>query len=198
MAQRRLLTDEERQALFGVPLDPDGMARCFTLSRADRELVAARRRDANRIGFAVQLALLRYPGIALTQMEQPIEPLVQWLARQLDISAAPFADYARRPQTVTDHARLLADALGLRSAANSDLPIMIAAAAKVAWSTDRGHPITAAVVAELRAAKIILPAAGVIERAAIAGRAVARRRATNALLAVVTAEQIEGIASVVR
>ncbi len=27
MAQRRLLTDEERQAFFGIPLDPDGMAR---------------------------------------------------------------------------------------------------------------------------------------------------------------------------
>jgi TnpA family transposase len=74
MAQRRLLTDEERQALFGIPLDPDGMARRFTLSRADQELVAARRRDANRIGFAVQLALLRYPGIALAQVDQPIEP----------------------------------------------------------------------------------------------------------------------------
>jgi TnpA family transposase len=68
-AQRRLLTDEERQALFGIPLDPDGMARRFTLSRADQELVAARRRVANRIGSAVQLALLRYPGIALAQVE---------------------------------------------------------------------------------------------------------------------------------
>jgi hypothetical protein len=58
MAHRRLLTDEERQALLGIPLDADGMARCFTLSRADQELVASRRRDANRIGFAVQLALL--------------------------------------------------------------------------------------------------------------------------------------------
>ena len=46
MAPRRLLSDEERQALFGIPLDVDGMARCFTLSRADQELVAARRRDA--------------------------------------------------------------------------------------------------------------------------------------------------------
>ena len=72
MAQRRLLTDEEHQALFGIPLDAGGMARRFTLSRADQELVAARRRDANRIGFAVQLALLRYPGIALAQVEQPI------------------------------------------------------------------------------------------------------------------------------
>jgi hypothetical protein len=57
MAHRQLLTDEERRTLLGIPLDADSMARCFTLSRADRHLVAARRRDANRIGFAVQLAL---------------------------------------------------------------------------------------------------------------------------------------------
>jgi len=61
MARRQLLTNEERQALLGIPLDPDGMARRFTLSRADQDLVAGRRRDTNRIGFAVQLALLRYP-----------------------------------------------------------------------------------------------------------------------------------------
>jgi len=81
MTDRRLLTDQERLALLGIPLDADSMARCFTLSRADQELVAARRRDANRIGFAVQLALLRHPGIALVHLEQPVESLVQWLAR---------------------------------------------------------------------------------------------------------------------
>jgi TnpA family transposase len=190
MAHRRLLTDEERQVLLGVPLDLDGLARCFTLSRADQELVASRRRDTNRIGFAVQLALLRHPGIALAQVEQPVEPLVQWLAKLLDIPARPFADYARRPQTMTDHARQLATALGLRSPANSDLSVMIEAAAKAAWDTDRGQPIVAAVIATLRTAKIILPAAGVIERAAIAGRARARRRAMDALLAAVSAEQV--------
>jgi hypothetical protein len=78
------------------------MARRFTLSRADQNLVAERRRDANRIGFAVQLALLRYPGIALAQLEQPVGPLVQWLAAQLEIPAAPFVGYAHRPQTTPD------------------------------------------------------------------------------------------------
>ena len=190
MAHRRLLTDEERQALLGIPLDGDGMARCFTLSRADQELVAGRRRDANRIGFAVQLALLRYPGIALAQLEQPVEPLVQWLAKQLEIPAAPFAGYAQRPQTMTDHGRLLATILGLRPPGNSDLPPMIEAAAQAAWSTDRGLPIAAAVVCALRTANIILPASSVIERVAIAGRARARRRATDALLAGVSDEQM--------
>ena len=189
MTYRRLLTDAERQALLGIPLDADGMARCFTLSRADQDLVAARRRDANRIGFAVQLALLRYGGIALTRLEQPIEPLVQWLAKQLEIPAAPFVGYARRPQTLTDHARLLERSLELRSPTNSDLPLMIEAAAQAAWSTDRGHPIAAAVFAALRAENIILPASRVIERAAIAGRARARRQATDALLAGISETQ---------
>ena len=62
MARRQLLTDEERQALFGIPTDPDGLARCFTLSRSDRDLVAERRSDASRLGYAVQLALLRHLG----------------------------------------------------------------------------------------------------------------------------------------
>jgi hypothetical protein len=126
MAHRHLLTDEGRRALVGVPLDADSMARCFTLSRADQELVAARRRDSN------QLALLRYPGIALAHVEQPVEPLVQWLARQLEIPAAPFAGCARRPQTMADHARLLATTLGLRPSANTELPMTVEAAAQAA------------------------------------------------------------------
>jgi hypothetical protein len=112
------------------------------------------------------------------------------MARQLDIPAAPFANYARRPQTMTDHARLLSTALGLRPSANSDLPMMIEAAAKAAWGTDHGQPIAAAAIAALRAAKMILPPSGVIERAAIAGRACARRRATDALLMEVSAQQV--------
>jgi Domain of unknown function (DUF4158) len=67
------------------------MARHFTLSRANQNLVAARRRDANRTSFAVQLALLRHPGIALAPLEQPVEALVQWLAKYLAIPGAPFA-----------------------------------------------------------------------------------------------------------
>ena len=38
------------------------------------------------------------------------------MARRLEIPPEAFARYARRPQTVTDHARELAAALGLRPA----------------------------------------------------------------------------------
>ena len=67
---------------------------------------------------------------------------------------------------------------------------MIEAASQSAWSTDRGHPIAAGVIAALRAEKVILPAPAVIERAAMAGRARARKRAADALLAGVSEVQI--------
>ena len=83
-------------------------------------------------------------------MEEPVGVLVEWLAAQLGIPAAAFADYAARPQTMTDHALKLATTLGLRPPSNADLPFMIEAAAQSAWSTDRGAPIVARLHADAR------------------------------------------------
>jgi hypothetical protein len=145
VARRPLLTDEERRLLFGVPGDPDALARHHTFTRSDQDLVTGRRGAANRLGFAVQLALLSHPGMGLAQMEEPVEALVEWLAAQLDIPAAAFSEYAGRPQTMTDHALFLARTLGLRPPNATDLPFMIEAAAQSAWGTDRGQLIVAAV-----------------------------------------------------
>ena len=142
----------------------------------------------DRLGFAVQLALLRHPGLGLAQINGPVEALVNWLAEQLEIPASAFAQYARRPQTMTDHARILAAALGLRPSVKADLPLMIEAAAQSAWGTDSGYTIVAGVIEALRVRKILLPAPAVIERVAIAGRA--RKRAADGLLADVSAQQI--------
>jgi len=190
VARRQLLTDEERRLLLGTPHDPDALARHYTFTRSDQDLVAGRRGATNRLGFAVQLALLRHPGIALAQMDEPVGALVNWLAARLEVPATVFTEYAGRQQTMTDHARILAATLQLRPPSAADLPFMIEAAAQAAWSTDRGQPIAAGIVAALRTGKVILPAPAVIERAAIAGRARARKHAADALLAGVSETQL--------
>jgi Domain of unknown function (DUF4158) len=190
VARRQLLTEEERRLLFGIPHDPDALTRHYSFTRSDRELLTGRRGNANRLGFAVQLALLRHPGMGLAQMEEPVDALVAWLAERLKIQAAAFTKYAGRAQTMTDHARILAAALGLRTATAADLPFMIEAAAQSAWSADRGPPIVASVIAALRAENVILPAPRVLERAAIAGRARARKHAADAMLAGVSEQQL--------
>ena len=153
MARRQLLTDEERRLLLGVPRDPDALARHYTFTRSDQDLVAGRRGDANRLGFAVQLALLRHPGMALAQMDEPVDALVNWLATQLE---HPGRRVRRVCRSAADDDRPRAHArcdAWTAAAGAADLPIMIEAAAQAAWGTDRGQPIAAGVVAALRAAE---------------------------------------------
>ena len=65
MARRDLLTGDERRALFGVPLDHASLAKHYTVADEDRPLIEAKRGDANRLGFALHLALLRHPGFGI-------------------------------------------------------------------------------------------------------------------------------------
>ena len=187
MGRRDLLSAKERRLLFGVPVEWDALARRYTFDPGDLELIHTRREDRNRLGFAVQLALLRHPGLTLAQvLAQPgtdLTPLVGFVAGQLRVPAAAFDGYATRDQTMSDHARDVAEALGLRPAVRADLALMIEAAASAAWATDKGVVIAASVVAALRKAAIMLPAPATIERAGVTGRAKARKRTHEALLA---------------
>ena len=58
-----MLTDEERRLFFGIPDDPDGLARQYTFTRSDQDLVAARR------GAAIADALLGRV-VAATSLER--------------------------------------------------------------------------------------------------------------------------------
>jgi len=57
MARRELLTEAERQALFGVPAAREDLARHYMLSTNDLALVAARRGAATPTGWDRAAAL---------------------------------------------------------------------------------------------------------------------------------------------
>ena len=191
MARRELLSDDERQRIFGLPVDEADIIRHYTLSPVDIELATNRRGSRNQLGFAVQLSLLRYPGFGLRIGEEVPEPLLGYLAYQLSIPTATFRDYSRRAQTRLDHAAEISAYLGLRAFTRADVRLALDLAAAVAWSTDKGEPIVRGLVEGLRAHKLILPSPDTIERAGLGGRARARMRAAEALTATLTPEQFD-------
>nr|WP_168169019.1 DUF4158 domain-containing protein [Shinella sp. HZN7] len=197
MAKHELLSDAEREQLLGIPPERDDLARLYSFEPADIDLIRLRREDRNRLGIGLQLALFRHPGTTLAQVLNRTtsipEGLLSFVSEQLGIPAEAIADYAAREQTMTDHARELANTLGLRVPARTDIPFMIEMAATVAWSTDKGVVIAAGVIDALRQAKILLPSISTIERAGIAGRARARKQATHALLAGLGTDQLAAL-----
>jgi len=82
------------------------------LSQQDLDFVNERRRQQNRLGFAVQLCLLRYPGWPLKPDEIPPANLLQFVSEQLAVNPEEIREYAKRDATRVEHLRLLANAYG--------------------------------------------------------------------------------------
>ncbi|BBF72430.1 MULTISPECIES: DUF4158 domain-containing protein [Alphaproteobacteria] len=195
--KHQLLTESERDQILAIPTDRDHLARLYTFEPSDIEIIGARREQRNQLGVALQLALLRHPGITLAQLIQDRgaipHDLAAFVAEQLGLHVTDLANYAARDQTMTDHARVLAVRLGLRGATRADIPFMIEAAAKTAWATDKGMTIATGVATALREVRILLPSISTIERASSAGRARARKQAAYALIADLSAEQVHAL-----
>jgi hypothetical protein len=62
MPRRRALTTAQLNELFALPTELNTLVRYWTLAGTDLEAIHRRRRDRNRLGFALQLCALRYPG----------------------------------------------------------------------------------------------------------------------------------------
>jgi TnpA family transposase len=93
MAWRQLFTDEQWASLLSPPRDEREIVRHCTLSRDDLDLIAAKRSDHSRLGFAVLLCYLRHPGRALEAGETPPAELLAFIADQLDVDVAAFNRY---------------------------------------------------------------------------------------------------------
>lgn len=77
MARRSILSATERDSLLALPESQDDLILHYSFTESDLSLIRQRRGDANRINFAVQLCLLRYPGYALASDMPVPDPVIQ-------------------------------------------------------------------------------------------------------------------------
>jgi TnpA family transposase len=85
MALRELLSSSQREAIEAIPVDRASLIEHYVLNEADLNLIRRRRGNRNRLGFAVQLALLRFPGRVLKPDETPPPEFLNFIARQLGV-----------------------------------------------------------------------------------------------------------------
>lgn len=191
MGRRKLISAAEAQNLLGLATDEDGLIRHYTLDASDRLECELRRRAHNKLGFAIQLCVIRQTGRLLREDEHPPSAIVNHIAAQLGVEPRAYPIYARRTQTHFDHSRHLTDYLGLHTANRDDRRAALLAATEAAATGDKGLPIATAVVNAFRGQKALLPSQHSIEKIGIAARALARRRAESALLSDIDPQKLE-------
>ena len=165
MALRSLLTAAERGQILAMPTGTEDLAAHYTLSDVDMSLIRQRRGEANRLGFVVQLCLLRYPGIALAEDTEVPPELVSWLASRLVVPADAWTDYGEREETRQEHGREIRAYLGMSAFGIADFRQLVEHVGEVAAQTDKGLLLVESARDFLQAKKVALPGVSVIERA---------------------------------
>ncbi len=182
MPRRSILSATERAGLLALPESQDDLIRLYTFDESDLALIRQRRGDANRVGFAVQLALLRYPGYALASDMQPPGPIIEWIARQVRADGTAWTRYGERDETRREHFQELRAYLGLSAFGLSDFRFLVQTLTDLAMQTDKGVLLAEHALATLRQRRVILPALTVVERACAEAITRANRRIYRALI----------------
>ena len=181
MPRRSILSAAERASLLALPDTEDELIRHYTFSEVDLSLIGQRRGDANRLGVAVQLCLLRFPGQGLLSDAAVPAPLVQWIAQQLRTDPGCWPQYAEREETRREHLLELRAYLSLEPFGLAHYRQAVRTATELALQTDKGIVLAASVLDALRHRHIILPALDVIERVCAEAITCANRRIYEAL-----------------
>lgn len=164
MPRRLVLTASERESLFALPENQDDLIRYYTFNAHDLSIIRLHRGDVNRLGFAIQLCYMRYPGIILGFAERPFGHLLNMVARQLNIGAGHWEAYGRREQTRREHLAELQSIFGFLSFGVSNHRKAAQILDEIARGTDKGIILATALVEHLRSSKVLLPTINTIER----------------------------------
>lgn len=164
MPRRSVLTPAQQATLFALPATELELARYYTLDARDLTLIRQRRGAHNRLGFALQLCYLRYPGQALSAETIPSAGILTFLAQQLGVPPDVWSEYARRDETRREHALELQAAFGYRPFTVLEYRRHRGLLTELALRTNKAIVIAQELLETLRTARIIVPPAGVIDR----------------------------------
>ncbi|MDT8913481.1 Tn3 family transposase [Amycolatopsis sp. PS_44_ISF1] len=188
------LSDDQASAYGSFPGEGFSRAeleRYFFLDDVDRVLIEPKRRDHNKLGFAVQLATVRFTGRFFDDplAGVPLE-LVEYLAEQLDIDDPSCVKaYSERGKTRLEHLWEIRQADGWHEFTLVELELGEWVEGR-AWTTGDGpKALFDAAVGWLRERRVLLPGVSTLVRLVASRRDAATQRLWETLHALLTGEQ---------
>ena len=185
MPRKAVLSAAQQAALIALPPTEEDLRLHYTLSENDLAIIRRKRGSHNRLGFAVQLCYLRFPGQAMAFEAQPPAELLAYVAQEVGVSPNAWTEYATRDETRREHALELQSVFGYRPFTIPEYRKVRGWLTDLALQTNKALALAEQLIELLRSQRIIVPAITMIDR--LCAEALARgvkllyRRLTHAL-----------------
>ena len=169
------MTETQTAALFDPPTEPRELIRHYTLSAGDLAIVHRCRGEHNRLGCALMLCYLRYPGCPLRAGERPPAELTAFVAEQIDAPPTAIEAYLAAERNRQRHAVECQERLRLRPFGKHAAAGLADVLHPHACENDRLFHLAELVMEECRRRRIVVPGPRRLERLCIDLRFRARR-----------------------
>ena len=189
MARRQRLTTTQLAELFEPPTEQRELVRHFTLSEADLAAIRRSHGDHNRLGHALMLCYLRYPGRVLRSGERPPAALLTFVAEQVGIFPEAIDAYLAAERSRRHHAVECQRQLGLRPFGRRTAAELTEALLPQAIEDDRFVHMAALVMRTCRERRTIVPSPAALERLCGELRGQARREVYRRLAGGLSTDQ---------
>lgn len=170
MARRKLLNDAQRTELWAPADDEREIIKQYTFSQAELSLIEQKYQAHNRIGFAVMLCYLRFPGRPLGPKENPPEVMLEYISKQIHVPSSEFAKYRNRDQTRREHLSQLMAEMNSRHFTDENSRELQTWLLPIAQNTLQPTRIMSLLLDELRKRHILLPPPDRLEKLCVRAR----------------------------
>ncbi len=160
------MTTTQREKLLALPDTEDEVVRHHSLTADDLAAIAQSRMPETRLGYALQLCCLRYPGRYLRRGEFLPGAMLDHVAEQVGADAEAISLFARRGATRYEQLAAIKQRHGFRDFTRPTRAELAAWAEREALGLTDGRVLLNRLIERMRAERIIIPGVSVVERMA--------------------------------
>ena len=164
MPRRAVLSAAQQAALTALPTAEHDLRLHYRLSENDLSIIRSKRGAHNRLGFAIQLCYLRFPGQAMSLEAEPPVELLAHVAQQIQVDPDAWSEYAVRDETRREHAIELQSIFGYRPFTTAEYRGLRGWLTDLALQTNKASVLAEELIESLRRQRIIVPAVTMIDR----------------------------------
>lgn len=165
MPRKSVLTPSQKVSLLSFPTSKIEFERYYTLSENDLFIIHQKREIHNRLGFALMLCCIRYPGISYDVDTVIEDNMMEFVKKQLSIQTEiDMQLYFKRETTRREQLAEIQNLYGYRSLNAKMHASYVELLLPTAKATDNGAIVANKLIELLRHEMIIVPNISVIER----------------------------------
>ena len=185
-------TQRDKLSRFPSEIPREDLADHFSMREEDLDLIdTLQGGDASQLGFALQIAALRYLGFVPPDLTEASEEAKRFLADQISADPSALERYGERPKTKREHQVKAMEHVSFRRVTDQDLEQVGEWLTERALEHDRPAVLIELACEKLRREHLLRPGITVIERMVATARAEAHKESLRRLSPLLTAERKE-------